>query len=76
MFSEEGRPGDPSLGGVTGDEFADDAFDASDANYFSAEIEGVDASDWNVDATLIWGEDDGVSFEDIGAEAIGPDFLV
>lgn len=77
MFSEESQPDAVSSGeDFFGEEFSEENFDASDANYFTAEIEGVAASDWDVDATLIWGEDDDTPFEDTGAEAIGPDFLV
>lgn len=76
MFSDEGRPGEQSPVEIVGDGFADDALDAADAEYFTNELEGVDASDWNVDATLIWGDDHGDAFDDTGADAFGPDFLV
>jgi hypothetical protein len=62
--SHDGAPEQPA---DTSDEFgADpwgdavaDAFADPDAtNLFSAEIENVNASDWNLDAALIWGDDE------------------
>ena len=35
----------------------DPVSDPAAANLFTAEIEHVDASDWDVDAALIWGDD-------------------
>ena len=41
------------------DGLADPFADPAAANLFSAEIENVNASDWDVDTDLIWGDDDG-----------------
>lgn len=52
--------------GVPGDLFAGDEWDAglgetwadpAAENLFSAELANVDASDWDIDADAIWGED-------------------
>jgi hypothetical protein len=40
-----------------GSDFADAAADPWLANLFSDEIENVNASDWDVDTALIWGDD-------------------
>ena len=40
-----------------GDDFTDPFADPASANLFSAEIENVNASDWDVDAARIWGDD-------------------
>ena len=53
-----------------GDGYADPFADPT-ANLFSAEIENVNPSDWNLDAALIWG-DDGEQAADDGS--IGIDF--
>ena len=43
---------------------ADAAFDPAPANLFTEEIEHLDASDWDVDTALIWGDDvDGLDFD-------------
>lgn len=56
----------PDVGAATPDGGTPGAWGATDGeswvdlsmpNLFSAEIENVDASDWDVDADLIWGED-------------------
>ena len=49
------------------DPFADPA----STNLFSAEIENVNASDWDVDTNLIWGDDGGDAVE--GGEILGLD---
>ncbi|MFD4420532.1 hypothetical protein ACFWN7_03380 [Agromyces sp. NPDC058484] len=48
------------------------AGDPTAANLFTAEIENVDASDWDVDTELIWGEDGGDAIVDGGS--LGLDF--
>ena len=48
------------------------AGDPTAANLFSAEIENVNASDWDVDTALIWGDDGGDAVIDGGS--IGLDF--
>jgi len=40
-----------------GDDFTDPFADPTATNLFSAEIENVNASDWEVDAARIWGDD-------------------
>lgn len=55
-----GSPADDDLGD---DAWEDDSEVDEDltANLFSDEIEGLDASDWDVDTTQIWGEDGGAA---------------
>jgi hypothetical protein len=55
------------------DEVADALGDAVSANWFSAEIENVNASDWEADAAQIWDGDDGDSAGDADA-GLGLDF--
>ena len=53
-----------------GDDFADPFADPASANLFSAEIENVNASDWDVDTGRIWGDDgERATVEDGGARA-------
>ena len=52
-----------------GDDFADPFADPASANLFSAEIENVNASDWDVDAARIWGDDAGSDAVDDGGDA-------
>lgn len=52
------------------DDFADPFADPT-SNLFSAELENVNASDWDVDASRIWG-DDGTQGDSSGG--IGIDF--
>lgn len=59
---------------VSADEPEDPALmDSAWTNLFSAEIENVDASDWDVDAALIWGDDGNDSVVDEGGTS-GLDF--
>lgn len=57
------------------DSWADDLADpfADPANLFSAEIENVSVTDWDVDAALIWGDGAGNADPDGGAETLGFD---
>ena len=54
-------------------EVADALGDAVSANWFSAEIENVNASDWEADAAQIWADDDGEGAGDADA-GLGMDF--
>ena len=55
------------------DDAADPFADPASANLFSAEIENVNASDWDVDTAAIWGDEvGGADFED-GGGALGLD---
>ncbi len=56
-----------------GDEFADPFADPATANLFSAEIENVNASDWDVDTASIWGDEAGSADIDEGGESLGID---
>jgi hypothetical protein len=58
-------------GGVWGDG-SGEAADPTATNLFSAEIENVNASDWDIDADSIWGDDGEADVDDGGA--IGLDF--
>jgi len=60
-------------GDAWADEVADALGDAVSANWFSAEIENVIASDWEADAAQIWGENDGDAAGDADA-GLGLDF--
>lgn len=57
-----------------GESFADAVADAT--NLFSAELENVNASDWDHEADLIWADDDlgPADAGDVGAA--GPDFAL
>jgi hypothetical protein len=71
-------PGDPPAGsdvGVSGEDPWDELAGGNPAvpNLFSAEIENVDASDWDFDTDLIWGDDGGNAVVDDGGIA-DPDF--
>jgi hypothetical protein len=55
-----------------GDDLADPFADPASANLFSAEIENVNASDWDVDTASIWGDEAGSADID-GGEALGLD---
>ena len=52
-----------------GDPFADPAT----ANLFSAEIENVNASDWDIDTASIWGDEAGDTDIEGDGEALGLD---
>jgi hypothetical protein len=49
-----------------GGDFAEGASDPWLANLFTEEIENVNASDWDVDTALIWGDDGGHAAVDDG----------
>ena len=55
-----------------GDDIADPFADPASVNLFSAEIENVNASDWDVDTASIWGDEAGNGDVD-GGEALGLD---
>ena len=63
-----GATDDASPWGDDLDPFADPAA----TNLFSAEIENVNASDWDLDSSLIWGDDDGGDAVD-GGDILGVD---
>ena len=56
-----------------GDDPADPFADPGSANLFSAEIENVNASDWDIDTDLIWGDDGGDAATDGGGDTLGFD---
>ena len=56
-----------------GDDSADPFADPASANLFSAEIENVNASDWDIDTASIWGDEAGDADIDGGGEALGLD---
>ncbi len=65
----DGAPGADAWNVDFTDPFADPAM----ANLFSAEIENVNATDWDVDADSIWGDDVGSDAVDDGG-VTGLDF--
>ena len=60
-----------------GDFWTDAAVDVNPTgtNIFTAEIENVNSSDWEVDPEAIWG-DDSVPIPDVDGGTLGEDFLV
>ena len=71
---EQPADADDALGADPWDEdFADPFADPASTNLFSAEIENVNASDWDVDADRIWGDDGGSDAVDDGGVS-GLDF--
>ena len=56
-----------------GDDPGDPFADPGSANLFSAEIENVNASDWDIDTASIWGDEIGDTDIDGGGEALGLD---
>jgi hypothetical protein len=61
---------DPAEDVLEGDPWGADP-DAMTANWFSDEIENVSASDWDVDAEQIWGDDDtGAAADDAGGAGL------
>ncbi|CAH0223486.1 MULTISPECIES: hypothetical protein [unclassified Microbacterium] len=48
--------------------------DPAGTNMFTAEIENIDSSDWEVDPDVIWG-DDPAAAPDLDGAAVGPDLL-
>lgn len=49
--------------------------DPAGSNIFTAEIENVNSSDWQVDPDIIWG-DDSVPTHDVDGGSLGADFGV
>ena len=47
-----------------------DFADPDETDWFSAEIENVDASDWDLESTQIWGDDPSGSIDDAGTEGL------
>lgn len=66
---------DEFFDGVWGDDSFEPDADPAAANLFSAEIENVDASEWDVDTALIWG-DDGADAVGGGTESMGFDLPI
>jgi len=54
------------------DDLTDPFADPAAANLFSAEIENVNASDWDVDTSVIWGDEAGSADID-GGDTLGLD---
>ena len=54
------------------DDFADALNDPAGTNLFSAEIENVNASDWDLEASSIWGDEGELGAED--GDILGMDF--
>ncbi|WP_426184643.1 hypothetical protein [Microbacterium sp. TWP3-1-2b2] len=66
--------GHDAFDGILWPDAAVDA-DLAGANSFTAEIENVNSSDWEVDPEVIWGDDPGAA-PDVDGGTLGPDFLV
>ena len=71
--AESADPDDGFGAGQWGDDFTDPFADPAATNLFSAEIENVNASDWDVDTDLMWGDDAGSATIDDGGETLGLD---
>jgi len=56
-MSDDAVSGGPAAGDPWSDEAADAASDPASVNWFSDEIDSVNASDWEADAADIWGDD-------------------
>ena len=69
---DSAEPSDAFGADPWGDDLADPFADPTVGNLFSAEIENVSASDWDIDAARIWGDGDDQAVEDGGG--IGLDF--
>lgn len=69
LSADDASPG-PDIWSI---DFSDPLADPS-ANLFSAEIEDLDASDWNVDNAQIWGDETGDGGIDDGGGLVGADF--
>jgi hypothetical protein len=65
---------DPDTVALDADLWGADIPDISGANLFTDEIENVDVSDWDIDASLIWGDDGEHPVVEDGGDAIGLDF--
>ena len=61
---------DASGANLWGDD-ADPFADPASVNLFSAEIENVNASDWDLDSSQIWGDDGGDAVD--GGDILGVD---
>ena len=72
-MSSDAGGGGPAPGDFWSDEVADALGDAVSTNWFSAEIENVNASDWEADAAQIWDDADGDAVGDADA-GLGLDF--
>jgi len=65
-----------------GDDVFDESFwtdaasdvDPTGANIFTAEIENVNSTDWEVDPDVIWGDGPDAA-SDVGGGSMGPDLL-
>ena len=56
---------------------SDDApFDFTGADMFTQEIENVNASDWDMDSDLLWGDDGAQTTVDIADSAFDSDFPI
>lgn len=54
----------------------DETYDISGANMFTEEIENINASDWDVDSDLLWGDDGAEATVDIGDGVFDTDFPI
>lgn len=70
-----GEPDDEFLEDLWRDAVAEDDVNLVGLDPFAAEIDNVDASAWDVDASLIWGDEGGNPPVD-GGEAMGLDFPI
>lgn len=75
----DGAQAQPAEAGLFGQDpwsvdFADAFADPAGGNLFSAEIENVNASDWDLDMDGIWGEDGGQGAVDDDGGVGGLDF--
>ena len=72
--TEQSAETDDAFGADSWDDDLTDSYaDPGSANLFSAEIENVNASDWDVDTALIWGADGGEAATDGGGDTLGLD---
>ena len=71
---EQSTPADDAAfpADLWGDGFAD-AFSDASTNWFSAEIENVSASDWDIDTAQIWDGDGGQDDVTDGGDAVAGD---
>ncbi len=54
----------------------DETYDVSGANMFTEELENINASDWDVDSDLLWGDDGAEGTVDIGDGSFDTDFPI
>ena len=52
------------------DGWGHDFADSDETDWFSAEIENVDASDWDLESHEIWGDDPAGSVDEAGPEGL------